>query len=210
MPIFSAYRADPRQDPVRDCIRVGPMRSAVPKRSASVGVPPARTKGAARLRRACLAGGRLSIGAKRAGDPGRARTYDLPLRRRLLYPAELRGLTGPWLRSHGAPARSRACRAVRPSLQRGFALPLPGRLRDRVAVPAQNGMDKPEQRHYMARVVGGRSGHVIRIHREPRRQFLSAFKRLVLGDSLTVEQRTLTPLVVVRIHVPQPPLKSST
>jgi hypothetical protein len=25
-----------------------------------------------------------------AGDPGRARTYDLPLRRRLLYPAELR------------------------------------------------------------------------------------------------------------------------
>ncbi len=26
-----------------------------------------------------------------------------------------------------------------------------------------------------------------------------------LGDSLTVEQRTLTPLVVVRIHVPQPP-----
>jgi hypothetical protein len=25
-----------------------------------------------------------------------------------------------------------------------------------------------------------------------------------VGDSLTVEQRTLTPLVVVRIHVPQP------
>ncbi len=27
---------------------------------------------------------------RRTGDPGRARTYDLPLRRRLLYPAELR------------------------------------------------------------------------------------------------------------------------
>ena len=26
-----------------------------------------------------------------SGDPGRARTCDLPLRRRLLYPAELRG-----------------------------------------------------------------------------------------------------------------------
>jgi hypothetical protein len=26
------------------------------------------------------------------GDPGKARTCDLPLRRRLLYPAELRGL----------------------------------------------------------------------------------------------------------------------
>lgn len=29
--------------------------------------------------------------AKWGGDPGRARTCDLPLRRRLLYPAELRG-----------------------------------------------------------------------------------------------------------------------
>ena len=30
----------------------------------------------------------------RNGDPGRIRTCDLPLRRRLLYPTELRGLTG--------------------------------------------------------------------------------------------------------------------
>jgi hypothetical protein len=37
---------------------------------------------------------RVVFEGKEAGDPGRARTYDLPLRRRLLYPAELRGLPG--------------------------------------------------------------------------------------------------------------------
>gem|GEM_PF-6769808 len=33
----------------------------------------------------------LKIRDHKTGDPGRARTCDLPLRRRLLYPAELRG-----------------------------------------------------------------------------------------------------------------------
>ena len=39
------------------------------------------------------------------GDSGRARTCDLPLRRRLLYPAELRGLAGA-AHPNGLPTRS--------------------------------------------------------------------------------------------------------
>ena len=39
---------------------------------------------------------RIGGGQKRLGDPGRARTCDLLLRRQLLYPAELRGPETPW------------------------------------------------------------------------------------------------------------------
>ena len=58
-------------------------------------------------------------GRRKFGDPGRARTYDLPLRRRLLYPAELRSLVPRPGRS-SPPA---ACHHVPHARGHGCALP---------------------------------------------------------------------------------------